>query len=224
MEFGLIALLLGVGYVVHSIFRPHRSPLDTALEHLENGSPVRAECIVEQAYRKATRRPKSLAAGEAGVDLALVLIAVGDVRRARTVLDQAVTILGTHGVDLGRADALRTKLADTPEAPVSEDGEWQTVPATEPVVTPAGPPQIADRCASGGCGCGPAGVVEPEASRAFADLLAGGRAAGLIGAAEIRREGERLTPRVTFTGDLSNEEEKIVERAVKGAMGVLFGA
>ncbi len=223
MEFGLIAIALGVGYVLHSIFRPRRAPLDIALEHLENGAPVRAECVAEQAFRTANRRPKSLAAGEAGVDLALILIAVGDIRRARTVLQESAEVLRAHGVDLGRAEALQAKLGDTVEEPISEDGEWQMVPSDEPVVAATGP-QIADRCATGGCGCGPPGVVEPEASRAFADLLAGGRAAGLIGAAEIRRDGDQLTPRVTFTGDLTREEEQVVERAVKGAMGALFGA
>ncbi len=222
MEFGLIAIALGVGYVLHSIFRPRRAPLDLALEHLENGSPVRAECVAEQAFRAANRRPKSLAAGEAGVDFALILIAVGDISRARKILDEAVSVLGTHGVDLGRAQDLQATLTHSPEAPASEDGEWQMVPSDAPVAASTDS-QIADRCSTGGCGSFTPGVVEPEASRAFAELLAGGRAAGLIGAAEIRREGDRLTPRVTFTGDLTGEEEKVVERAVKGAMGVLFG-
>ncbi len=224
MEFGLVAIALGVGYVLHAFFRRRRAPLDVALEHIENGAPVRAECVAEQAYRAASRRPNSLAAGEAGVDFALVLMAVGDMRRARTILETAVTVLATHGVDLGRAEALQEKLAVVPVAPAEDESEWQIIPAQAPMPAPAGP-RIADRCpASGGCGCGPAGVVEPEASRAFAELLAGGRAAGLIGAAEIRRVGERLTPRVTFAGDLTGEEEKVVERAVQGAMGVLFGA
>jgi hypothetical protein len=232
MEFGLIALLLGAAYIVHGILHRPRPALEVALEHLERGASVRAECVAEQALRTAKREPRSLAAGKAGVDFAQILIGVGDGRRARSVLAEAVEVLRAHGADLSRAEALQASLTD--EAPAEVDGEWrfasgsEVLPPTAPAVLAAAAPvaaKVADRCPStGGCGCGPAGVVEPEASSAFAELLSGGRAAGLIGAAEIRREGDNFTPRITVTGDLSAEEERVVERAVRGAMGVLFGA
>ncbi len=96
-------------------------------------------------------------------------------------------------------------------------------PAVVPEEAEDGAPKIADRCASGGCGCGPAGVVDADASRAFAELLDGGRASGLVSAAEVRRDGDKLVPRVTVVGDLTSEQERTLERAVQGAMGVLFG-
>ena len=86
-------------------------------------------------------------------------------------------------------------------------------------------PKVADRCDStGGCGsCGPDGVVDPDASRAFANLLAEGRAGAFVRGAEIRRDGDQLIPRVTLKRDLTDADERTVERAVQGAMGVLFG-
>jgi hypothetical protein len=216
MEFGLIAFFLGAAYLLHAALHKPRPALEVALEHLDRGASVRAECVAEQALRLAQRKPRSLGAGEAGVDLAQVLIRVGDGRRARTVLHEAVEVLRAHDADLTRAEALQAKIVVDDGDPLAEDGEWRYAPGPD-VVPPAAlaPPaatlpmnsKVADRCPTGGCGCGPPGVVDPEASRAFAELLSGGRAARLIGAAEIRCEGDNFTPRVTVNGDLSAEEE-----------------
>ncbi len=234
MEFGVIFLLLAVGYLAHRAFHRPRPALEVALAHLEAGSPVRAEYVAEQALRAA--REGSLAAGEAGVDLATILVRVGDLRRAREVLERAQAVLGATGAPLERALALEATLdeatdgADPEPWAVGLEGEAPSDAAMRLALGAAeaqpadAEPRIADRCGGGGCGCAtPAGVLDPEASRAFAELLQGGRAQGLVRAAEIRRDGDRLIPRLTVNGDLDAEQERTLERAVQGAMGVLFG-
>ncbi len=226
MEFGVIVLVLAVGYIVHRAFSKPRPTLEVALEHIERGSPVRAEYVAEQALR-AARGPADK--GEAGVVLAHVLLRVGDPRRAREALEAATPLLR----EAGRTDALRAAeahleeideaLSVAPEPEADEEALWLTLGGPDSDPPAADGPAVADRCASGGCGCGPAGVVDAEASSAFARLLAEGRASDLVKAAEIRRDGDALVPRVTVNGELSAEQERTLDQAVRGAMGVLFG-
>lgn len=237
MEFGVISLVLLVGYVLHRVFHRPRPTLDIALEHIERGAPVRAEYVAEQALR-AARGPG--AKGRAGIVLALVLVRVGDYRRAREAIDEAIDRLKEAVDDAGIAKALEHRaviddaLADAPPGdPLLDGGPGASDAAMRLALGPAvgapeaeapDPSRIADRCAAtGGCGCGPAGEVDADASRAFAELLEGGRASGLVRAAEVRREGDKYIPRVTVVGELTSEQERTLERAVQGAMGVLFG-
>ena len=230
MEFGVIAIVLAVGYVLHAFFHRPKPALDVALGHLAEGNPVRAEYVVEQALR--AQKAGSLAAAEAALDVAQVLRRTGDLGRALENIDAAAAVLGAQGAPLTRATALRADIEQARgEAPPEDDTPWHlAVAAGGPVapepMEPAGPePKVADRCDStGGCGsCGPDGVVDPDASRAFANLLAEGRAGAFVRGAEIRRDGDQLIPRVTLKRDLTDADERTVERAVQGAMGVLFG-
>ncbi len=240
-EFAIIAIVLVLGFVLHRAFGDSKPALERALERLEQGQPVRAEYIVEQARKAA--RPGTAAAGMAGFDLGRVLVKVGDISRARAVLDEAIELLEARGAagPAAEAQTLRESLGepvpkgegaplDTAGAPDAEAWRLAVAPMAVDVdllnkPEPPPPEAVRDRCDPvGGCGsCGPAGVVDAEGSRAFAQMLAGGRAAKLVKGVEIRREGERVVPRVTVAGVLSEEEEQILDRAVSGAMAALYG-
>lgn len=229
MELGILAVVVVVGFALRRLFTPRRSALEVALEHIANGAPVRAEHVAEGALR-AARRPADRA--QAQVVLARVLMETGDLERAGAALDEALAYFREAGdaEALARATEMRAVIEEARALAPAPDDDLTAVEASvrralmgDATAVAATAPAIADRCASGGCGCGPAGELDADASRAMAELLQQSRAAGLVRAAEVRREGDRLVPRVTLVGELSPEEERTVERAVEGAMRTLFG-
>ncbi len=226
MEFALLAFALGVGYALRRLFTRRRSVLEVALEHLARGAPVRAEHVAERAVR-AARRPADRA--RARLVLARVLVETGELRRAAATLDEAQPVLDEVGDEAARAEAaaMRARIEEARATVPAGDGDpgaaIDLAPGGAPDAPPPDPPSIADRCGGGGCGCRVEGELHPEASRALARLLQQGGAAGLVRAAEIRRDGDRLVPRVTLAGNLTPEQERTVEQAVRGAMSTLFG-
>ncbi len=223
MEFGVIAIIIAVGYVVHRLFYRPKPALEVALAHLAEGAPVRAEYVVEQALK--AQKPGTVEQAEALLDVAQILSRTGDLSRASQSVDRAVEIFEHRKAPLTRATELRERIATGhSETPEQDEVPWHLAVATASVA-PEPAANVADRCdATGGCGsCGPGGVVDPDASRAFAKMLAEGRAGDFVRGAEIRRDGDQVVPRVTLKSDLSDDDERTVERAVRGAMGVLFG-
>jgi hypothetical protein len=220
MEFALIAFALGIGFALRRLFTRPRPVLEVALEHLARGAPVRAEHVAERAVR-AARRPADRA--RARLVLARVLVETGELRRAAATLDEAMPVLREAGDEAAHAEAAAMRARIDEARAAGPAGDVDAVFDVAPEAPSTDEPAIADRCGGGGCGgCRVDGELQPDASRAFAGLLQQGGAAGLVRAAEIRRDGDRLVPRVTLAGNLTPEQERTVEQAVRGAMSALF--
>lgn len=286
MEFGIIFVLLMVGLFVARLSKKSLAPVDQALQHLAEGSEVRAEVVVEAAFKSAVQRhgAQSVEAGQAGIDLARILLLVGDRRRSRDTIDAATAVLRAHDaptvVDAVAQLALHSKVGD-PAGPAFADLDWLTpaqlatlgpaltravdidaipaqlgevllregqafIAAADPAAASAMADDIAEAArraalapllaqqaveaaeaascgrGGGGCGsCGPKGVVDPEASRLFAEVIASKVPAGVIKAVEMRREGDVLTPRVIVARTLDDDEQKHLTEAVRESMGTV---